>query len=133
MFRKAVDYLKQCFEAKERCVKLLTTKGNFLTTMSIRSEMTGIQVRSCVPEYKPHSFTFIPDYKSHVLQISNDDYILLSSVNLHCKVDSYHKGRGGGDRYSVALLTDDRNLRVKAYAQEFPVKGLTEFMEWCKL
>lgn len=43
-FRKAVDYLKQCFEVKERCVKLLTTKGNFLSTMSIRSEMTGIQV-----------------------------------------------------------------------------------------
>ena len=44
MFRKAVDYLKQCFEAKERCTKLLTTKGNFLTSMTMRSEMTGIQV-----------------------------------------------------------------------------------------
>ena len=59
-----MDYLKQCFEAKERCVKLLTTKGNFLTTMSIRSEMTGIQV----PSYKSH----VPDYKSHVIYCTVD-------------------------------------------------------------
>ena len=41
-----MEYLKKCFDVKERCVKLLTTKGNFLSTMSIRSELTGIQVRN---------------------------------------------------------------------------------------
>jgi len=67
-----------------------------------------------------------------MLQISNDDYILLSSVNLRSKVDS-SASKTVENCFTVVLLTDDRNLRVKAHAQDFPVKGLSEFMAWCSL
>lgn len=30
----------------------------------------------------------------------------------------------------VVLLTDDRNLRVKAYARDVPVRELPDFMRW---
>ncbi len=33
-----------------------------------------------------------------------------------------------GESYSVVLLTDDRNLRVKAHAAGLPVKDLPTFM-----
>jgi len=60
-----VDYLKQCFEEKERCVKLLTTKGNFLSTMSIRSEMTGIQVT--VKAILRHRWLFVGEAPASLL------------------------------------------------------------------
>ena len=63
-FRKAVDYLKQCFEVKERCVKLLTTKGNFLSTISIRSEMTGIQVRMHVTGFAKRGLVHASDFST---------------------------------------------------------------------
>jgi len=75
-------------------------------------------------------------FRMFLLQISNDDYILLSSVNLRSKVDFSHisgTSKKVENCYTVILLTDDRNLRVKAYAQDFPVKSLSEFMAWCNL
>ena len=39
----------------------------------------------------------------------------------------------GGDFYSVVLLTDDRNLRVKALANSLPVKDMAAFMLMAKL
>lgn len=30
----------------------------------------------------------------------------------------------------VVLLTEDRNLRVKAYARDVPVRELTDFAHW---
>jgi len=66
-FRKAVEYLKKCFDVKERCVKLLTTKGNFLSTMSIRSELTGIQVKL---------YCSITNHKKPVRPTSFETYIV---------------------------------------------------------
>ena len=39
---------------------------------------------------------------------------------------------GKGEFYSVVLLTDDRNLRVKAHASNLPVKDIPAFMELFK-
>lgn len=36
---------------------------------------------------------------------------------------------GEGDCYKVVLLTDDRNLRVKAHASDQPVKDIPNFMK----
>ena len=33
----------------------------------------------------------------------------------------------------VVLLTDDRNLRLKAHTRNVPVKDLLQFMEWAKI
>lgn len=33
----------------------------------------------------------------------------------------------------VVLLTEDRNLRVKAYARDVPVRELPDFMRWSGL
>ena len=33
----------------------------------------------------------------------------------------------------VVLLTDDRNLRVKALARDVPVRELVDFMQWAGL
>lgn len=51
-------------------------------------------------------------------------------------------GNGNGDLGSdgvkrlvreVVLLTDDRNLRVKALARDLPVRDLPAFMKWADI
>lgn len=36
-------------------------------------------------------------------------------------------------RREVVLLTDDRNLRVKALARDVPVREVPDFMQWAGL
>jgi len=66
---------------------------------------------------------------------SNDDLILESCLNLHAKTD---QGRatvedGASEFYSVVLLTDDRNLRVKAHSNHLPVRDVPDFMKLARL
>ena len=66
-----------------------------------------------------------------ILQAKNDDLILLSSINLHQRVDHAHQSEPHlptDEAHSVVLLTDDRNLRVKAHASHLPVKDVNSFI-----
>lgn len=67
------------------------------------------------------------------LQASNDDLILQSSLSLHRRLDSLTTASDQPQLHTVVLLTDDRNLRVKAHAARLPVKDITEFMDISRL
>ena len=58
--------------------------------------------------------------------------LLLTSkvIENHVSVLSTGKlARSDVNRHTVVLLTDDRNLRVKAHAANIPVKDLSSFMK----
>lgn len=40
---------------------------------------------------------------------------------------------GASEFYSVVLLTDDRNLRVKAHSNHLPVRDVPAFMKLARL
>lgn len=68
---------------------------------------------------------------------SNDDKILTTCIGL-CKEykEPSQEANEGEPRHlvrEVVLLTDDRNLRVKAYARDVPVRELPDFMRWAGL
>ena len=62
-------------------------------------------------------------------QASNDDLILESTLSLHHRKLS----PSSSAPHIVVLLTDDRNLRVKAHAARLPVKNIPQFMNICRL
>lgn len=81
--------------------------------------------------------TLIPYYYI-CIQASNDDLILQSSLNLRHKLSSSSvPSPPTSTDYSimetVVLLTDDRNLRVKAHAANVIVKDIPHFMDISKL
>lgn len=51
-------------------------------------------------------------------------HLLLSDENF-----AIHLSGGAAEVYSVVLLTDDRNLRVKAHANNLPVRDIPAFMQ----
>lgn len=58
--------------------------------------------------------------------IDNVDYDVVNlsfHAHMRCAI------KDAVDYYSVVLLTDDRNLRVKALANSLPVRDLPEFMK----
>ncbi|XP_065557881.1 telomerase-binding protein EST1A-like isoform X2 [Artemia franciscana] len=64
--------------------------------------------------------------------LNNDDRILSCCLNL-LKEDSYSgpsKDKGRKLVRQVVLLTDDRNLRVKALASDLPVRDVHGFYKW---
>ncbi|XP_037869133.1 telomerase-binding protein EST1A isoform X2 [Bombyx mori] len=78
---------------------------------------------------------------------TNDDRVLSTALNLHANLvaaqphpDTETKPEeGNGDSKTnrsvreVVLLTDDRNLRVKALAAELPTRDLPSFVQWAGL
>ncbi|KAJ2952733.1 hypothetical protein O0L34_g7085 [Tuta absoluta] len=71
---------------------------------------------------------------------TNDDRVLATAVNLHANLASDTETReDSGDNKcekrvrEVVLLTDDRNLRVKALAAELPARDLPSFVRWAGL
>ncbi|XP_072943401.1 uncharacterized protein Smg6 isoform X2 [Epargyreus clarus] len=68
----------------------------------------------------------------------NDDRVLATALNLHANVATLPDAQteaGAEPKRSrivreVVLLTDDRNLRVKALAAELPARDLPSFAEW---
>ncbi|CAN9501137.1 unnamed protein product [Ophioblennius macclurei] len=111
--RLAVAFLEKGFEAREPCLRALTSRGNQLESIAFRSEDTSGQ------------------------QGNNDDVILSCCLH-YCKdkaKDFMPHQRNGTVRLQreVVLLTDDRNLRVKALTRNVPVRDIAAFLSWAKV
>ncbi|XP_017292781.1 telomerase-binding protein EST1A [Kryptolebias marmoratus] len=111
--RSAVTFLEKGFEAREQCLRALTSRGNQLESIAFRSEDTSGQ------------------------QGNNDDVILSCCLH-YCKdkaKDFMPPQKNGTVRLQreVVLLTDDRNLRVKALTRNVPVRDIPSFLSWAKV
>ncbi|CAE1322979.1 SMG6 [Acanthosepion pharaonis] len=106
--KQAMAFLEEQFDQKNPRLRAQTTKGNMLDTIVYRSETT--------------------DTKGN-----NDDLILACCLH-YCK-DHVPKVKDGPIRLErdVVLLTDDRNLRLKAHTYNVPVKDVPSFLKWCKV
>lgn len=129
--RAALDFLKK----RHAAVKSVTSKGAVLASMTFSTE----------------------DDATWEGNMKNDDKILDTCLVLcknHGKESQYHAKEGnvmkslnkflsllfcvlpGEPRRlfrEVVLLTEDRNLRVKAHARDVPVRALPDFMRWAGL
>ncbi|XP_075052780.1 telomerase-binding protein EST1A [Mixophyes fleayi] len=111
--KKAIQFLEQGFEARDPFLRALTSRGNELESIAFRSEDISGQkgnnddlILSCCLHYcKDNAKDFMPSNK--------DDPIRL--------------------RREVVLLTDDRNLRVKALTRHVPVRDIPAFLKWAKV
>lgn len=111
--RSAVAFLEKGFEAREPYLRALTSRGNQLESIAFRSEDTTGQ------------------------QGNNDDVILSCCLH-YCKDKAKdfmpHQKNGTVRLYrEVVLLTDDRNLRVKALTRNVPVRDIPAFLSWAKV
>ncbi|KAM9846669.1 telomerase-binding protein EST1A [Aulostomus maculatus] len=111
--RSAVAFLEKGFEAREPCLRALTSRGNQLESIAFRSEDTSGQ------------------------QGNNDDVILSCCLH-YCKdkVKDFMPDQRNGTvklQREVVLLTDDRNLRVKALTRNVPVRDIPAFLSWAKV
>ncbi|XP_074106178.1 telomerase-binding protein EST1A isoform X2 [Cotesia typhae] len=99
--------------SKNPAIRCLTTRGTVLTS-SI--------------------FTAEDDVRLNELA-SNDDKILTTCLSLCRSKDqvSVDEGQPRRLRREVVLLTEDRNLRVKALARDVPVREVPDFMLWAGL
>ncbi|XP_078121480.1 telomerase-binding protein EST1A [Sander vitreus] len=111
--RLAVAFLEKGFEAREPYLRALTSRGNQLESIAFRSEDTSGQ------------------------QGTNDDLILSCCLH-YCKdkAKDFMPGQRNGTvrlQREVVLLTDDRNLRVKALTRNVPVRDIPAFLSWAKV
>lgn len=115
-------------------IRYATTKGSILTSMAFTTE------RDCSDLHR--------DGATPIEHRNNDDKILLTASNLS-QLHSSNFTDGVPDvaqpsnvaavaasppkstiRHKVVLLTNDRNLRVKAIAQNIPVREALDFVKW---
>ncbi|XP_034941646.1 uncharacterized protein Smg6 isoform X2 [Chelonus insularis] len=100
--------------SKNPAIRCLTTRGTVLTSST---------------------FTVEEDIRLNELA-SNDDRILATCLSL----SKSNKDQAVADenqprrlRRDVVLLTEDRNLRIKALARDVPVREVPDFMQWAGL
>ncbi|XP_014224992.1 telomerase-binding protein EST1A isoform X2 [Trichogramma pretiosum] len=102
--------------SKNPAVKCVTTRGTILASSSFTVEEDGCQDTVA----------------------KNDDKILNTCLSL-CKSnkdqsnDTVGLGQTRKLKRDVVLLTEDRNLRVKAIARDIPVRELLDFIKWARL
>ncbi|XP_059141297.1 telomerase-binding protein EST1A-like [Physella acuta] len=108
----AVEFLEAEFEVKNPNLRAQTAKGSILETISFRSEEsdgTGINddiiLNCCLHYCKDMAREFMPKDKDHPVRLYRE----------------------------VVLLTDDRNLRLKAHTCNIPVKDVPNFKRWSKI
>ncbi|KAE8622250.1 hypothetical protein XENTR_v10005159 [Xenopus tropicalis] len=111
--RKAIQFLEQGFEARDPYLRALTSRGNELDSIAFRSEDISGQ------------------------KGNNDDLILCCCLH-YCKDKAKEFMHSRKDepirlRREVVLLTDDRNLRVKALTRHVPVRDIPAFLKWAKV
>ncbi|XP_053375984.1 telomerase-binding protein EST1A-like isoform X2 [Mercenaria mercenaria] len=104
-----IEMLEKEFEKKNSHLKALTSKGTVMETISFRSEETDSS--------------------------GNNDDLILSCCTYYCKDkarDFMPKDKDTPVHLyrEVVLLTDDRNLRLKAHTHNVPVKDIPAFMKW---
>nr|XP_048680257.1 telomerase-binding protein EST1A isoform X4 [Caretta caretta] len=110
--RRSIEFLEERFENRDNCMRALTSRGNELESISFRSEdTTGQQgnnddlILSCCLHY-------CNDKAKDFMPANKDDPIRLLR--------------------EVVLLTDDRNLRVKALTRNVPVRDIPTFLKWAQ-
>ncbi|XP_060139084.1 telomerase-binding protein EST1A [Zootoca vivipara] len=110
--RKAVEFLEARFEKRDSYMRALTSRGNELESISFRSEDISRQqgnnddlILSCCLHY-------CNDKAKDFMPANKDDPIRLLR--------------------EVVLLTDDRNLRVKALTRNVPVRDIPTFLRWAQ-
>ncbi|XP_053131165.1 telomerase-binding protein EST1A isoform X3 [Hemicordylus capensis] len=110
--RKAVEFLEARFERRDGYLRALTSRGNELESISFRSEDNSRQqgnnddlILSCCLHY-------CNDKAKDFMPANKDDPIRLLR--------------------EVVLLTDDRNLRVKALTRNVPVRDIPTFLKWAQ-
>ncbi|XP_017770656.1 PREDICTED: telomerase-binding protein EST1A isoform X2 [Nicrophorus vespilloides] len=111
---KVAEFSKQALEflsTKHAGVKCITTKGTFLaSTVFTKEDDTVVDAA-----------------------MTNDDRILATCMTL-CRGTVEHVPGGPRKLHrEVVLLTEDRNLRVKALARDVPVQEVPKFLEWAGL
>lgn len=101
-------------------VKCATSKGSFLNSMAFTKESDYINSGENSP----------------IDHLNNDDKILLTAINL-TKLHSNDAITGNSKLISISnlqrkviLLTNDRNLKLKAITQNVPVRELVDFIKW---
>ncbi|XP_052219123.1 telomerase-binding protein EST1A-like isoform X2 [Dreissena polymorpha] len=104
-----ITFLEKEFETKNAHLKALTSKGTVMETIAFRSEETDSSgnnddlILSCCTHYcKDKARDFMPKDKDTPIRLFRD----------------------------VVLLTEDRNLRLKAHMHNVPVKDVPAFMKW---
>ncbi|XP_074869701.1 telomerase-binding protein EST1A isoform X2 [Carettochelys insculpta] len=110
--RRSVEFLEERFESRDSCLRALTSRGNELESISFRSEdTTGQQgnnddlILSCCLHYcNDKAKDFMPTKKDDPIRLLRE----------------------------VVLLTDDRNLRVKALTRNVPVRDIPTFLNWAQ-
>ncbi|NXN12410.1 EST1A protein, partial [Indicator maculatus] len=110
--RKSIEFLEERFESRDNCLRALTSRGNELESISFRSEdTTGQQgnnddlILSCCLHYcNDKAKDFMPSNKEDPIRLLRE----------------------------VVLLTDDRNLRVKALTRNVPVRDIPTFLKWAQ-
>uniref|UniRef100_A0ABK0LRM5 Telomerase-binding protein EST1A n=1 Tax=Rattus norvegicus TaxID=10116 RepID=A0ABK0LRM5_RAT len=111
--RKSIEFLERRFESRDSCLRALTSRGNELESIAFRSEdITG--------------------------QLGNNDDLILSCCLHYCKdkaKDYMPTSKEEPIRLlrEVVLLTDDRNLRVKALTRNVPVRDIPAFLTWAQV
>ncbi|XP_042227934.1 telomerase-binding protein EST1A-like [Homarus americanus] len=100
----ALHYLR---ETKPQSLKCVTSQGSVLSSTTFTAEMD------------------MPD-------ATNDDKILSCCVHFCSDTTQRRPIKAGVRRLyrEVVLLTEDRNLRVKAHARDVPVRDLLDFAHW---
>ncbi|XP_051972018.1 telomerase-binding protein EST1A-like [Xyrauchen texanus] len=111
--KASVMFLEKAFESRNPCIRALTSRGNTLESIAFRSEDTSGQK-------------------------GNNDDVILSCCLHYCqdKAKDFMPAERNGPvrlRREVVLLTDDRNLRVKALTRNVPVRDIPVFLSWAKI
>ncbi|CAN7985511.1 unnamed protein product [Ixodes persulcatus] len=111
--RAAVSYLEERFDHRESKLKAITSRGSVMDTISFRSED-------------------VTDNKG-----TNDDLILASCLHF-CKDRTEHLLPREPDApvklyRETVLITEDRNLCVKALTHHVPVRDLPAFLRWANI
>ncbi|CAG5135543.1 unnamed protein product, partial [Candidula unifasciata] len=108
----AIEFLEAEFEMKNPHLRAQTSKGSILETIAFRSEESDssgvnddIILNCCLHYCKDMAREFMPRDKDHPVRLYRE----------------------------VVLLTDDRNLRLKAHTCNVPVKDVPSFKKWSKI
>ncbi|XP_022110508.1 telomerase-binding protein EST1A-like [Acanthaster planci] len=108
----AIRCLEEKFGQRNKYLRALTSKGTVMDTIAYRSEEVDFKgcnddliLKCCLHYVDDRARDFMPTTKDAPIRLYRD----------------------------VVLLTNDRNLRVKALQQNVPVKDITAFAKWAKV
>ncbi|RWS23446.1 telomerase-binding protein EST1A-like protein [Leptotrombidium deliense] len=111
--RKALDYLETAFLQKNARLKAITSKGSILDNINFTNESMQSN------------------------DVTNDDVVLSCCLQFIKERPAERNLHESGEIINIfretVLLTEDRNLRVKALSQHVPVKSLPVFLQWANI